>query len=187
VNANGIQVGPARAGSQPECPYCREDLAELPACECSSCRVGYHLECAQELAACATVGCGGTFLATCPGCEGGMEFNPKSACEGCGRIYHPRCAAREGSCVCGRALFGERPILRARRGKSLGRRALDFFVYTYLLAVVLGVLGGEGWLMVEMMARRSAIKGQIGLTLLPLIAGGILAFFPFVFGWEAGD
>tara|TARA_R110002072_G_scaffold57364_3_gene147631 strand:- start:981 stop:1202 length:222 start_codon:yes stop_codon:yes gene_type:complete len=43
VNVIGIEVGAARTGSQPRCPFCREDLADLPACECSTCAAGYLL------------------------------------------------------------------------------------------------------------------------------------------------
>lgn len=40
------------------CPFCRDDLgADL--CECPECEASYHPECAEELLACATLGCEG--------------------------------------------------------------------------------------------------------------------------------
>lgn len=44
------------------CPYCKDDLAELPAIECSRCGVGHHRVCAEELSECATAGCSAALL-----------------------------------------------------------------------------------------------------------------------------
>jgi hypothetical protein len=40
------------------CPYCRDDLG-VDLCECPECEACYHPECAEELPACATLGCEG--------------------------------------------------------------------------------------------------------------------------------
>ena len=52
-----IQSIQERSQGEVRCPYCRDQLALLPAQHCSGCGVGYHRTCTAELAQCATVGC----------------------------------------------------------------------------------------------------------------------------------
>jgi len=187
VNEIGIEVGAARMGSRPRCPFCREDLADLPACECSTCAVGYHLECAQELPGCATVGCEGSFQASCSGCGEVLDVQAKTACGGCGRAYHPLCRTQAETCVCGDPLKRERPILRARRSRGLGDETRDLAITAFQVITLLVVAGIEIYAMAEITtSRRGMVHHSPMLFMLaPLVLGTALVSLPYLLGWKS--
>lgn len=93
------------------CPYCKDDLAELPAIECGSCGVGHHVVCAEELKECATAGCSAPLVVQpCAHCHEEIGVLRRE-CPGCATLYHPSCAQTLARCACRAALREPQPAV----------------------------------------------------------------------------